>query len=68
MDEIDKLEVLYFLMDAVLLDNEQREAEIVDGKQRIIRHLNGDQTHQGRHVRITVGAFQIQHFKLYRYL
>ena len=43
------------------------EMEIVDGKQRIIRHLNGDQTHQGRHVRIPVGAFQIQHFKLYRY-
>ena len=43
------------------------EVVIVDGKQRIIRHLNGDQTHQGRHVRIPVGAFQIQHFKLYRY-
>ena len=43
------------------------EVEIVDGKQRIIRHLNGDQTHQGRHVRIPVGTFQIQHFKLYRY-
>jgi hypothetical protein len=33
----------------------------------IVRHLNGDQTHQGRHVRIPVGFFQIQHFKLYRY-
>ena len=43
------------------------EVEIVDGKQHIIRHLNGDQTHQGRHVRIPVGALQIQHFKLYRY-
>lgn len=43
------------------------EVEIVDGKQRIIRYLNGDQTHQGRHVRIPVGQFQIQHFKLYRY-
>ena len=43
------------------------EVEIVDGKQRIVRHLNGDQTHQGRHVRIPVGQFQIQHFKLYRY-
>ena len=43
------------------------EVEIVDGKQRIIRHLNGDQTHQGRHVRIPVGQFQIQHFKLYIY-
>ena len=43
------------------------EVEIVEGKQHIIRHLNGDQTHQGRHVRIPVGQFQIQHFKLYRY-
>jgi hypothetical protein len=32
-----------------------------------VRHLNGDQTHQGRHIRIPVGQFQIQHFKLYRY-
>jgi hypothetical protein len=37
------------------------EVEIVDGKLHIIRHLNGDQTHQGHHVRIPVGAFQIQH-------
>ena len=43
------------------------EVEIVDGKQRIVRHLNGDQTHQGRHIRIPVGQYQIQHFKLYRY-
>ena len=43
------------------------EVEIVDGKQRIVRHLNGDQTHQGRHVRIPIGQYQIQHFKLYRY-
>ena len=43
------------------------EVTIDDGRQHIVRHLNGDQTHQGRHVRIPVGAFQIQHFKLYRY-
>ena len=43
------------------------EVEMVEGKQRIVRHLNGDQTHQGRHVRIPVGMFQMQHFKLYRY-
>ena len=43
------------------------EVEIADGKLNIVRHLNGDQTHQGRHVRIPVGFFQIQHFKLYRY-
>ena len=43
------------------------EVEIVDGNPCVVRHLNGDQTHQGRHVRIPVGQFQIQHFKLYRY-
>lgn len=39
----------------------------VDGKMQIVRHLSGDQTHQGRHVRIPVGQFEIQHFRLYRY-
>ena len=43
------------------------QVTIADGKQHIVRHLNGDQTHQGRHVRIPVGSFQIQHFRLYRY-
>ncbi len=38
-----------------------------DGKMHIVRHLNGDQTHQGRHVRIPVRQFDIQHFRLYRY-
>ncbi len=40
---------------------------ISDGQMHIKRHLNGDQTHQGRHVRIPVGQFDIQHFRLYRY-
>lgn len=31
------------------------------------RHLSGDQTHQGRHVRIPHGQFAIQRFRLYRY-
>ncbi|MXO60061.1 hypothetical protein GRI89_10975 [Altererythrobacter salegens] len=31
------------------------------------RRLNGDQTHQGRHVRLPPGAFGIQKFRLYRY-
>lgn len=34
---------------------------------RTIRHFNGDQTHQGRHVRISVGDFEIQKLKLYTY-
>jgi hypothetical protein len=29
--------------------------------------LNGDQTHQGRHVRLAPGEFQIQRVRLYRY-
>ncbi|MCQ2227327.1 MAG: DUF5597 domain-containing protein [Bacteroidales bacterium] len=40
---------------------------IIDGKMHIKRHLNGDQTHQGRHIRILVGQFDIQHFRLYNY-
>jgi beta-galactosidase GanA len=31
------------------------------------RRLNGDETHQGRHVRIPAGSFAIQRVKLYRY-
>lgn len=37
------------------------------GNMQIVRHLSGDQTHQGRHVRIPVGSYQIQHFRLYEY-
>ena len=37
------------------------------GKFISIRRLNGDQTHQGRHVRIGVDDFQILHVKLYEY-
>lgn len=40
---------------------------ISGGSMHVVRHLNGDQTHQGRHVRIPVGDFDIQHFRLYRY-
>ena len=32
-----------------------------------IQRLNGDEAHQGRHVRIPVGDFDIQHFSLYEY-
>jgi beta-galactosidase GanA len=31
------------------------------------RLLNGDQTHQGRHIRLPPGQFQIQKVRLYRY-
>lgn len=43
------------------------EGKYVDGKWQHIRWLNGDQTHQGRHVRLEPGRFTLQHVKLYRY-
>ncbi len=39
----------------------------VDGAWKPGRLLNGDQTHQGRHIRINPGDWQIQRVKLYRY-
>lgn len=38
-----------------------------DGTFKTIRRLNGDETHQGRHVRIGVDDYKILHVKLYRY-
>ena len=38
-----------------------------DGTFKIIRRLNGDETHQGRHVRIGVDDYKALHVKLYRY-
>jgi hypothetical protein len=38
-----------------------------DGTLGYIRRLNGDQTHQGRHVRIPVGDFSVLHVRLYEY-
>ena len=43
------------------------EGRYVDGNWQHIRWLNGDQTHQGRHVRLEPGHFGIQHVRLYRY-
>ena len=34
---------------------------------QVIRHLNGDQTHQGRHIRIFKENYKIQRFELYNY-
>ncbi|MDE6769860.1 MAG: DUF5597 domain-containing protein, partial [Muribaculaceae bacterium] len=39
----------------------------VDTRMRRIRRLSGDETHQGRHVRISPDDFTILHVKLYRY-
>jgi regulator of sigma D len=34
---------------------------------KILRYLSGDQTHQGRHLRIPAGEYMIQRFELYFY-
>jgi len=38
-----------------------------DGSLRYLRRENGDQDHQGRHARISVGDYKILHVKLYEY-
>lgn len=48
-----------------ILKNEEGVFE--NGKWKVIRHLNGDQTHQGRHIRISHGDYSIQRLELYEY-
>lgn len=43
------------------------EGRYHEGQWQHIRWLNGDQTHQGRHVRLEPGRFTLQRVKLYRY-
>jgi beta-galactosidase GanA len=44
------------------------EGRFENNNWKVIRHLNGDQTHQGRHVRILLAdGFLIQRFELYNY-
>ena len=44
------------------------EGKFENGKEwKVIRHLNGDQTHQGRHIRIFSDDYSIQRFELYNY-
>lgn len=38
-----------------------------DGSLQYLRRLNGDQTHQGRHARISVGEWKLLHIRLYEY-
>lgn len=38
-----------------------------NGEWQTIRRLNGDETHQGRHLRLVPGEFQMQRIALYRY-
>lgn len=48
-----------------ILKNEEGSFE--NGKWKVVRHLNGDQTHQGRHIRINHGDYSIQRLELYEY-
>lgn len=43
------------------------EGKFVDGQWTHIRWLNGDQTHQGRHVRNEAGRFTLLRVRLYQY-
>jgi hypothetical protein len=43
------------------------EGRFDNNQWRVIRHLNGDQTHQGRHIRIFKRDFSIVRFELYNY-
>jgi beta-galactosidase GanA len=44
-----------------------QEGRYVRGQWKPSRWLNGDQTHQGRHVRLEPNEFTVQRVKLYRY-
>ena len=41
--------------------------EVTDGSLKPLRRLNGDENHQGRHLRIPHGSYGAQLLKLYRY-
>lgn len=43
------------------------EGVFENNKWKVIRHLNGDQTHQGRHLRIFKEDYKIQRLELYNY-
>ena len=38
-----------------------------NGEMQYLRRHNGDQTHQGRHARISVGEWKLLHIRLYEY-
>jgi beta-galactosidase GanA len=43
------------------------EGGFENGNWKVLRYLNGDQTHQGRHIRIGHGEYSIQRLELYEY-
>ena len=48
-----------------ILRNE--EGRFADGEWKVIRYMNGDQIHQGRHIAIYEGDWSIQRLELYDY-
>jgi beta-galactosidase GanA len=49
------------------IDSAQEGRFLPDGRWVPGRQLNGDQTHQGRHIRLPAGEWSIQKIRLYRY-
>ena len=43
------------------------EGVFENNRWKVIRHLNGDQTHQGRHVNIPTNQIAVQKVTLYNY-
>jgi hypothetical protein len=43
------------------------EGHVAAGKFVVTRRLNGDETHQGRHLRLPMGALGVQRVSLYRF-
>jgi beta-galactosidase GanA len=43
------------------------EGRVADGKFVVTRRLNGDETHQGRHLRLPMGALGVQRVKVYSF-
>ena len=57
-------------VDEVIIDPRLRVGDTTSGIQGMLhylRRLNGDQAHQGRHVRIACGEWKILHVRLYDY-
>lgn len=42
------------------------ELDYRDPSLRVLRRLNGDENHQGRHLRIPFGSYGVQRVQLYR--
>jgi len=56
------------LVDDLILEARKNDlGYFKDGEWIVYRHLNGDQTHQGRHIRSFVDDVSIQRFTLYEY-